>query len=598
MADSSKKTAPATGKKAIAANIKETLESIVVAFILAFVFRAFIVEAFIIPTGSMAVTLYGEQLTNTCSTCGYEYAMGVTVPMKSLSNRSGVTLCCPNCDTQTDEFKNAQVRRPGSGDRILVHKWPLDMGIERLGPKRWDVTVFKNPKDGTMNYIKRLVGLPGEVLEIIDGDIYGVSIEKLEAEHPGIIDRFDELREKIHRVSQLSIPTNYQGSDFMHEYAALNKILLPLLEIRRKTSKAQRVLWFNVYNHDYLPNYDRLPTHRSTERVGWRPDPSEPLSVQSWNTSGREIGFSSDVNRAFYIGFTGKPIDDFSAYNNDGEKVYAGGRMRRSGIIPNCYVGDLRLRFTWFVDAGDGEILLEMNRDRDRFVASLGVDGTVRVKAVQPDWDLPGHRRLIGEKRLGPFRPGQAVEIEFINVDYQVSLVVDGEEAIVSNDVHYRPLLSKLRRLTDFGVHGDRNLKLVKPSEVRIGARKLRCRLRHVVLERDVYYRSPLQNSDSSSLYYGWPGWGSAGHPIMLRKEPFREYFMLGDNSSASMDSRLWWEIGPHLRPLGSAYRLGTVPEDQLLGKAFFVYWPAGYRVALGGGIGLIPNFGQMRWIR
>ena len=57
-------------------------------------------------------------------------------------------------------------------------------------------------------------------------------------------------------------------------------------------------------------------------------------------------------------------------------------------------------------------------------------------------------------------------------------------------------------------------------------------------------------------------------------------------------------EIGPHLRPLGSDYRVGTVPEDQLLGKAFFVYWPAGYRLSWGGGIGLIPNFGQMRWIR
>ena len=53
--------------KSLAVTVKETLESIVVAFILAFVFRAFIVEAFIIPTGSMAVTLYGKQLTKTCS---------------------------------------------------------------------------------------------------------------------------------------------------------------------------------------------------------------------------------------------------------------------------------------------------------------------------------------------------------------------------------------------------------------------------------------------------------------------------------------------------------------------------------------------------
>ena len=39
--------------------IKDTIESFVVALILAFVFRAFVVEAFVIPTGSMAPTLYG-----------------------------------------------------------------------------------------------------------------------------------------------------------------------------------------------------------------------------------------------------------------------------------------------------------------------------------------------------------------------------------------------------------------------------------------------------------------------------------------------------------------------------------------------------------
>lgn len=39
--------------------IKETIESILVAFILAFIFRAFVMEAFVIPTGSMAPTLLG-----------------------------------------------------------------------------------------------------------------------------------------------------------------------------------------------------------------------------------------------------------------------------------------------------------------------------------------------------------------------------------------------------------------------------------------------------------------------------------------------------------------------------------------------------------
>ena len=40
-------------------SIKETIESILIAFILAFIFRGFVVEAFVIPTGSMATTLLG-----------------------------------------------------------------------------------------------------------------------------------------------------------------------------------------------------------------------------------------------------------------------------------------------------------------------------------------------------------------------------------------------------------------------------------------------------------------------------------------------------------------------------------------------------------
>ena len=55
-----------------------------------------------------------------------------------------------------------------SGDRILVNKFVYDFSA----PKRWDVIVFKNPNNGKQNYIKRLVGLPGEHLLIDYGDIY------------------------------------------------------------------------------------------------------------------------------------------------------------------------------------------------------------------------------------------------------------------------------------------------------------------------------------------------------------------------------------------------------------------------------------------
>ena len=94
------------------------------------------------------------------------------------------------------------------------------------------------------------------------------------------------------------------------------------------------------------------------------------------------------------------------------------------------------------------------------------------------------------------------------------------------------------------------------------------------------------------------PGWGTAGNPIYLREG---EYFVLGDNSPASQDSRLWTTPGQYLLDREERYQVGTVPADQLIGKAFFVYWPSGYRIKwlpVLKGFGGIPNAGKMRWIR
>ena len=49
---------------------RETVESVAMAIILAFMFRAFIVEAFVIPTGSMATTLQGRHMEADGPECG------------------------------------------------------------------------------------------------------------------------------------------------------------------------------------------------------------------------------------------------------------------------------------------------------------------------------------------------------------------------------------------------------------------------------------------------------------------------------------------------------------------------------------------------
>ncbi|MFQ5559859.1 MAG: signal peptidase I [Nitrospinota bacterium] len=93
--------------------VREWIEAIFIALILALVIRTFVVQAFKIPSGSMLETL--------------------------------------------------QI-----GDHILVNKF-----IYRFRDiKRGDIIVFKYPKDETRDFIKRAIGLPGDKIEIKQRVVY------------------------------------------------------------------------------------------------------------------------------------------------------------------------------------------------------------------------------------------------------------------------------------------------------------------------------------------------------------------------------------------------------------------------------------------
>lgn len=93
------------------------LEAFTVAIVMALVIKTYAFEAFQVPTESMEPTIIG--------------------------------------------------RTPG-GDRIIVNKFAYEFS----DPERYQVVVFRYPLSRMVNYVKRLVGLPGERLRIAHGDIY------------------------------------------------------------------------------------------------------------------------------------------------------------------------------------------------------------------------------------------------------------------------------------------------------------------------------------------------------------------------------------------------------------------------------------------
>lgn len=141
-----------------AESIVTLLEWLLVAFILALVFQAFAVQAFQIPTGSMAETLRGAHYQFRCHRCGYEFDTGKD--SYSLDRPQ-----CPNCSylLPPDAFGSGK-----NGDRIFV----LKSIYQFYEPQRWDVVVFKYPTNPRDNYIKRLIALPHETVQLINGDVY------------------------------------------------------------------------------------------------------------------------------------------------------------------------------------------------------------------------------------------------------------------------------------------------------------------------------------------------------------------------------------------------------------------------------------------
>ena len=110
--------------------IIENVKTIFYALIIAVIIRSFLIQPFFIPSSSMELNLLvGDRLFVTKYSYGY-----------------------------------SKHSLPFSPPILMEEFWKVSLN--------GDIIVFKTPSDNRTDYIKRLVGLPGDIIQFINGDLY------------------------------------------------------------------------------------------------------------------------------------------------------------------------------------------------------------------------------------------------------------------------------------------------------------------------------------------------------------------------------------------------------------------------------------------
>ncbi|MEI6239274.1 MAG: signal peptidase I [Planctomycetia bacterium] len=577
---------------------RETVESIVVAFTLALLFRAFEAEAFVIPTGSMAPTLMGRHKDLACTECSRDFRVGCSAeeddqsqslrteqsrlereldglkvrladaatppdvrevarrraemlesdrgPLAQLRMRLAGKMVpaakCPNCGhvMRLVEADGPEVRYDPrypsfNGDRILVNKFAYDFSE----PARWDVVVFKYPEDAKTNYIKRLVGLPGETVSISAGDIW--------TNRPG------------------SAPTIARKPP-----AKLRAMLQCVHDSRFVAADLRQAGWPLAWT-DWSPPQSAGPAWRSDDDgrsyAVTCPDGTSATVRYRHTLPSAEDWAALERNEAAAARVRPRLIDDFQPYNAIATRPH--------------WVGDLAVECRLESRAAGGTVVLDLVEAGRAHRCSIDLaDGTVRL-------GLPDATNDEAPRAKTPVRGRGRWQLLFANVDDELSLFVDGRPVPFD-----RPSLwSRSIDAAEASLPDDRP---AEPGEteprdlapVGITAVGADIRLTDLRVLRDVYYIGALDVG------------ARPGELIERERLEFPleagQFFVLGDNSAASKDSRMWL-TGHH------------VDRELLIGKAIVIFWPhavpANWSVPVKiGGMELRlpswPNFARMGYVR
>ena len=556
---------------------RESVESFVVVFV-SFLLWSLEAEGFVIPTGTMAPTMMGRHKEVICPECGYTYKVNAGGEVDSAGqggsmSRRVVAGTCENCrfECPVDDMPSF------TGDRIYVAKDGLSLPFldkgSRVKLKRWDVAVFKLPEEPEVRYIKRLIGMPNEVIRIDGGDLW---VRPLDSSGD-----FERLLRPVDHQQAMQLPV-YDDS---HRAAALESDNHWL-----RWAAAPGDDWAQPVPGSYSPAHD-TPDWSELRYHHVVPSPAQWASVRA----GRPLP-SPPVPSL---------ITDYYSYNTD---VSARDRSRKGGgdrawFQPH-WVGDLTLSLRLTSHEPAGKFRLELIR--------AGISHRCEIDLVSGMAQLFRGAASLGDPVATEITHAGTYDLAFANVDSRLTLWING----------HLPFGDGTRYATGDDPPAPTATDL---EPARIGAYQASIEVDRLFLKRDVYYTLEPAESDYSNLDGSARTDASAlldlladpGRFPRLSRYPAREYpirpgyyMMLGDNSPWSRDGRAWGnsdQIDPDLPGQGwdsSGRQPWEVPEALLIGKAFCVYWPhpeqvwPRLRLTTDTRLPILPSVGRMRWIR
>jgi len=513
---------------------RETIESIAMAVILAFLFRTFIVEAFVIPTGSMATTLQGRHMEVTCPECDYRYQTGASkenADSDYFAEIVGTT--CPMCwyPLLLNKRDNPN-QRSFTGDRILVNKFAYAL----RDPQRWQVVVFRFPGNPKQPYIKRLVGLPEERLRIVGGDIYaalaGEEAEPTIARKPdkrllSMLQLVHDHRYRPAVFDEVGMPHRWQPWSLEGDAAGDWASQASGGSYRTKGSSPTDT--YLRYNHLVVPYlWSEIELLRALQASGEKQEIKKQLLIIKQEIEQHAVG---------------ELILDYYAYNDYRTEF---DRSPKEGIH---WVGDLAGEYEVELNGKTGTLLLDLVEGGVHYQCQIDVssgEATLSIDGGEGLFTLNDGSQPARLTAATDVRGHGSYQFRFSNVDNELRLWVDGKRIDFGSPTTYQSDVKRNPRWSQADP--------LDAAPLGIGSRQLAMTVHTLRVFRDLYYVAAYPGQSHEYEGYGefdvrerlaaYQDWED--EPMFSRRQTLEftlsedEFFPLGDNSPQSKDARLW----------------------------------------------------------